>query len=262
MLRSPWSVTLGYIVLFRWSPSDAIYMTVITLTTVGFREVHELDRVPGTAVDDDPRSGGRRDHLRVHRHRGRDDHQRGRERPAGGEADAGVGGRAAGPLHRLRLWAGRIHGGGASWSTRASASSSSTSTPPRWSTPPATGTWWSRAMRPTTRPCAGAGVGRRPGPGHHDRLRREQRLRHALGARDQRPAVHRRACQCRGVRGQAGAGRRQPRGLAVHDGRAPDRGAGQPSPGGRTSSMPRSRTGTSPSRWRRWRWTQRARCWA
>ena len=38
--------TLGYIVLFRWSPSDAIYMTVITLTTVGFREVHELTAFP------------------------------------------------------------------------------------------------------------------------------------------------------------------------------------------------------------------------
>jgi len=33
----------GYMILFRWSPSDALYMTVITLTTVGFREVRELD---------------------------------------------------------------------------------------------------------------------------------------------------------------------------------------------------------------------------
>jgi len=33
---------LGYVVLFRWPVSDALYMTVITLTTVGFREVHEL----------------------------------------------------------------------------------------------------------------------------------------------------------------------------------------------------------------------------
>ena len=32
----------GYAVLFRWPASDALYMTVITLTTVGFREVHEL----------------------------------------------------------------------------------------------------------------------------------------------------------------------------------------------------------------------------
>ncbi|HEX5826736.1 MAG TPA: NAD-binding protein [Candidatus Limnocylindrales bacterium] len=35
--------TLGYLVFFRWPLSDALYMTVITLTTVGFREVHELD---------------------------------------------------------------------------------------------------------------------------------------------------------------------------------------------------------------------------
>jgi voltage-gated potassium channel len=34
---------LGYIVLFGWSLSDAIYMTVITLTTEGYKEVRELD---------------------------------------------------------------------------------------------------------------------------------------------------------------------------------------------------------------------------
>ncbi|HEX2754805.1 MAG TPA: potassium channel protein [Candidatus Limnocylindrales bacterium] len=34
--------TLGYVVFFRWSLIDAAYMTVITLTTVGFREVREL----------------------------------------------------------------------------------------------------------------------------------------------------------------------------------------------------------------------------
>jgi voltage-gated potassium channel len=38
--------TLGYVVLFGWSPSDAVYMTVITLTTVGFREVRELVAFP------------------------------------------------------------------------------------------------------------------------------------------------------------------------------------------------------------------------
>jgi voltage-gated potassium channel len=38
--------TLGYVLLFQWSLSDAIYMTVITLTTVGFREVHELVGFP------------------------------------------------------------------------------------------------------------------------------------------------------------------------------------------------------------------------
>jgi len=32
----------GYMVFFGWSASDAVYMTAITLTTVGFREVNEL----------------------------------------------------------------------------------------------------------------------------------------------------------------------------------------------------------------------------
>src|SRR5215216_2900326 len=34
---------LGYMVFEGWSFTDALYMTVITLTTVGYREVHTLD---------------------------------------------------------------------------------------------------------------------------------------------------------------------------------------------------------------------------
>jgi voltage-gated potassium channel len=37
--------TLGYVVMLGWSPMDAFYMTIITLTTVGFREVGELGTV-------------------------------------------------------------------------------------------------------------------------------------------------------------------------------------------------------------------------
>jgi voltage-gated potassium channel len=37
--------TVGYMFLQRWSFEDSLYMTVITLATVGFREVHELDTV-------------------------------------------------------------------------------------------------------------------------------------------------------------------------------------------------------------------------
>jgi voltage-gated potassium channel len=36
--------TLGYVVIEGWRPWDALYMTVITVTTVGYREVHELSR--------------------------------------------------------------------------------------------------------------------------------------------------------------------------------------------------------------------------
>ncbi len=36
--------TLGYMVIEGWGVWDALYMTVTTVTTVGFREVHELSR--------------------------------------------------------------------------------------------------------------------------------------------------------------------------------------------------------------------------
>lgn len=36
--------TLGYMVIEGWSAWDALYMTVISLTTVGYREVHPLSR--------------------------------------------------------------------------------------------------------------------------------------------------------------------------------------------------------------------------
>ena len=36
--------TLGYVLIEGWTPWDAFYMTVITVTTVGYREVHELSR--------------------------------------------------------------------------------------------------------------------------------------------------------------------------------------------------------------------------
>ncbi len=34
--------TLGYMLLEKWTPLDALYMTVITITTVGFQEVYPL----------------------------------------------------------------------------------------------------------------------------------------------------------------------------------------------------------------------------
>lgn len=35
--------TLGYVLIERWDPLDALFMTVMTVTTVGFGEVHPLD---------------------------------------------------------------------------------------------------------------------------------------------------------------------------------------------------------------------------
>ena len=40
--------TLGYVVIEGWGAWDAFYMAVITITTVGYREVHDLS-VPGQA---------------------------------------------------------------------------------------------------------------------------------------------------------------------------------------------------------------------
>jgi len=34
--------TVGYVVIERWSAFDALYMTLTTITTVGYREVHDL----------------------------------------------------------------------------------------------------------------------------------------------------------------------------------------------------------------------------
>ena len=36
--------TVGYVLIERWPAWDAFYMTVTTITTVGYREVHELSR--------------------------------------------------------------------------------------------------------------------------------------------------------------------------------------------------------------------------
>lgn len=38
--------TLGYVVFFGWSVTDGLYMVVITLTTVGFREVRDITTFP------------------------------------------------------------------------------------------------------------------------------------------------------------------------------------------------------------------------
>ncbi len=37
--------TAGYMIIEGWSAWDALYMTIISLTTVGYREVHPLSRM-------------------------------------------------------------------------------------------------------------------------------------------------------------------------------------------------------------------------
>ena len=36
--------TFGYVLIEGWTPWDAFYMTVITITTVGYEEIHHLSR--------------------------------------------------------------------------------------------------------------------------------------------------------------------------------------------------------------------------
>jgi Ion channel len=41
--------TIGYVVLEGWSVMDALYMTITTMTTVGFREVRESTQAAGSS---------------------------------------------------------------------------------------------------------------------------------------------------------------------------------------------------------------------
>ncbi len=41
--------TVGYMVIEGWSAGDALYMTIITMSTVGYKEVHDLDS-PGRVL--------------------------------------------------------------------------------------------------------------------------------------------------------------------------------------------------------------------
>src|SRR3954447_9909632 len=42
--------TLGYVLLMGWSLLDALYMTVITVGTIGYVEVHDLSNDPAGRV--------------------------------------------------------------------------------------------------------------------------------------------------------------------------------------------------------------------
>lgn len=40
--------TIGYVLIERWSPADGLFMTIITLSTVGYGETHELSQTGRT----------------------------------------------------------------------------------------------------------------------------------------------------------------------------------------------------------------------
>ncbi len=43
--------TAGYMIIERWGFWDSFYITVITLTTVGYREVYEMSQLAGHNLD-------------------------------------------------------------------------------------------------------------------------------------------------------------------------------------------------------------------
>ena len=204
-------------------------MTVMTLTTVGFREVHEpvdeplsrlwtmLLAVAGVGIIFGS-IGIVAETIMSEAASGRREAKRMREAVAAlrghyivcGYGRVGLDGRARAGAHR------------------ASASSSSTSSGRRSSARRATAISSSRATRRTTRRCAMAGI-------EHARGlvttidSDANNVFVTLSARAMNPSpVHRRAGQRRGVRGEARAGRRQPDRVALHDGRPADRGAREP----------------------------------
>ena len=68
--------TIGYMVIEGWSAWDAFYMTVITVTTVGYREVHDLSRA-GRGLHR-PAAARRRRRGALHLHAAGDRGRRGR----------------------------------------------------------------------------------------------------------------------------------------------------------------------------------------
>ena len=96
----------GYVLIEGWSPWDAFYMTVITVTTVGYGEVHPLSPAGAGLHGRHPAHRRRRVLLRVHAVHGAA--RRGTlRRAAGAQAARPHARRPHRPFHPLRL---RAHG--------------------------------------------------------------------------------------------------------------------------------------------------------
>ena len=173
--------TVGYLVL-GFTPLEALYQTVTTVSTVGFREVQPLTR---------PARSSRSvliivgvGHRALQPRRARRGLHRGTPPPAPGEAPHGHGHRrAARPRHHLRPRPGGPRGRPDS-ARRGRRGRASTATRAGWSGCRRRPTW--SATSPGTRCCAGPGIDA-PAPWSRARDRRRHRLPDALGARDARP---------------------------------------------------------------------------
>ncbi len=215
--------TAGYRVVERWGVLDAFYMTVITLTTVGYGEVHPLDAAGkqlftisllalgvvalAAAISAFTQlvAGGELGKL------------------AAEEADGYLTGPDARPF--IVCAYGRV-GRAAVAQLRADGVPCLVVEPK----PELAALLDEHGVPPDRRPDPGGGAApRRGGAGRRaavrGRLRRGQRLHHAHRPPDEPAADHRRPRLRSRVGGQAAPGRRRPGGLAVRGQRQPDGGA-------------------------------------
>ena len=224
--------TVGYMVIEGWSAWDAFYMTVITVTTVGYREIHDLSRAGRGLHRRAAVRGSRRGSLHVYPRRGGG--RRGRVAQPTSVAQARTHARNdPRSFHHLRLRPHRQHRGGTAPARAGAVCRRRTRSGPlsvgagRW---PAGRSRRTRAARTCSRR---AGIERARGLIAVVGTDAEN-VYAVLSAHVLQPdSLHRGASRDRGCRPEAEAGRRQSGDFAVSDRRGPDCADGAASGGRR-----------------------------